>query len=774
VTDRPGRLIRGARGRYRLQRELHRRRDDGVAVWHATAIRSGAATALKRLPLTSPEEEKRFRREAEHATRVGSASRYAVEIYDYFIDASGVGTLVMEFCGGGNLNEQVDQRPKRHLPAEVVARMVTNIDSALLAAHHLSIVHRDLKPENILFAERSDRHGRPSWQAVLADFGRSFSEGDLRLTQTGAPIGSWRWAAPEQFDGQDPTFAMDVYAWAGVIYFALTGRPPFDGRTPKELYSQHLNEAPQPPSAWRADIPPEVDAALLKALAKEPAERGTAEELGEAVLAGLRTWIDLPEDLVIECPAAEPIGAAAAHDPAEEVTVPLSRGGHFAARSAVRHGPSPVRFYGRPPIELASIWAAASGALSSARVVVTRSCGGLRVAGRWAVLGLALLARTTLTRLGESLQTHGPPLDEWAGRLAERAGARASILMRTLPPAWSHLGYWSVMRARDCLGRRRAVMPRVQQGDPARGLNAPQLGVVVASSVLLGATMGIAVTPFGADAWQTIADGAPQTVNELSGVTQPLQSELHDTVAAVREGEEDAQIRVGAAVVAALLVPRILFVGRRRRAWAVVALALVLLLMPPGPPLAERTRTLAVQDDITSRDAQLERRARAQEQAELREQLAEERRTAARRRRARAERLRRRRRAEWRLLATIRARSWTPPRCDAVRSTLPPRATARLYCRFRDVGAVYTRFRSRHAMATYLRRRTRRTAPLTTFVGTGCSSDWDWWYPQGSPRIAGDLAWRRQGRRAVLMWTRTSGRLFAEIRTPLRSSDRLC
>jgi serine/threonine-protein kinase len=173
--------------------------------------------------------------------------------------------LVMRYVDGVNLAERLREGT---LEVVRVAEIVSQVASALDAAHARGIVHRDVKPANILLVERED--GSP--HAFLTDFGITRELGGTEgLTRPGAFLGSLDYAAPEQAEGAGPR--ADLYSLGCVAYECLTGRPPFGGRRDIEILWAHANEQPVPPSTLAPDLPPEADHALLRALDKDPNRR---------------------------------------------------------------------------------------------------------------------------------------------------------------------------------------------------------------------------------------------------------------------------------------------------------------------------------------------------------------------------------------------------------------------------------------------------------------------------------------------------------------------
>ncbi|MGH7514480.1 MAG: serine/threonine-protein kinase, partial [Gemmatimonadales bacterium] len=189
---------------------------------------------------------------------------------------------VMPFVEGESLRSRLNR--EKQLPVAEAVRIATEVASALDYAHRHGVVHRDIKPENILLHD-----GR----ALVADFGIALAAskaGGNRMTETGMSLGTPHYMSPEQAMGErDITARSDVYALGVVLYEMLTGDPPFTGSTAQAVVARVLTEAPRPILPQRHTIPPEVEAAVLTALEKLPADRfGTAAEFAEA-LAGRGT-----------------------------------------------------------------------------------------------------------------------------------------------------------------------------------------------------------------------------------------------------------------------------------------------------------------------------------------------------------------------------------------------------------------------------------------------------------------------------------------------------
>ena len=193
-------------------------------------------------------------------------------------EADGNVFYVMPYVAGESLRERL-QREKQ-LPVDDAVRIAGEVASALDYAHRNGVVHRDVKPENILLEEG---------QALVADFGialaASRTEGGTRLTETGMSLGTPAYMAPEQAMGQkEITPRADIYALGCVTYEMLTGDPPFTGATAQAIVARVVTEQPRALTIQRHTIPPHVEAAVLTAIEKLPADRfASAAEFAEAL-----------------------------------------------------------------------------------------------------------------------------------------------------------------------------------------------------------------------------------------------------------------------------------------------------------------------------------------------------------------------------------------------------------------------------------------------------------------------------------------------------------
>jgi eukaryotic-like serine/threonine-protein kinase len=197
---------------------------------------------------------------------------HILPLYDYGesrVNDETLTYMVMPYRPEGSLTSWLQRRGRAEpLSPQEVASLVDQAASALQHAHNRQVIHQDVKPANFLIQSDEEYLSRPN--LLLADFGvAKFSSSTSSASQTvrGTPTSM----APEQWEGH-PVPATDQYALAVMAYELLTGRPPFQGGLSQVMY-QHFNTPPPPPSFFNPRIPGEIDAVLLRALAKRPDER---------------------------------------------------------------------------------------------------------------------------------------------------------------------------------------------------------------------------------------------------------------------------------------------------------------------------------------------------------------------------------------------------------------------------------------------------------------------------------------------------------------------
>jgi len=241
-------------------------------VWRAHDVLLGRDVALKQLigPGDRAVAGERWLIEARAAARLNHPNLVAV--HDAGV-ADGSPFIVMELVPGGTM------RQAGALPVAEVVAIARQICGGLDHAHAHGIIHRDLKPENVLLVRAGDR-----LLAKLTDLGIARLDGLGRVTTEGLFVGTPSYLAPEQALGGAIDGRADLYALGVLLYEALTGRLPFVGDEALAVVSQHLHAPVVPPRAWREDLPPALEAVVLRCLAKRPEDRfASARELEHAL-----------------------------------------------------------------------------------------------------------------------------------------------------------------------------------------------------------------------------------------------------------------------------------------------------------------------------------------------------------------------------------------------------------------------------------------------------------------------------------------------------------
>ncbi|WP_037884931.1 serine/threonine-protein kinase [Streptomyces sp. NRRL S-646] len=271
-------------------------------VWRAADQVLGRPVAIKLLKAADTADIERFRMEAQTTARLNHP--HVVGVYDFGSDHGRL-HLVMELVDGWTLARERSQRGT--LAAQEAAAIAAQVAQGLSAAHRQGVIHRDIKPANVMLT--TDR------TVKITDFGiaRFTDESAGTATGTGKILGTADYLAPERALGRSAQPASDVYSLGCVLYELLTGRPPFTGTTSLAVVQQHVDAAPPPPHRLSAGIPRQLSDYVLRLLAKDPAQRPTAE--GAAEWLGAQEWEANPTE------PTEPLDPV---DPAEPESVTLS------------------------------------------------------------------------------------------------------------------------------------------------------------------------------------------------------------------------------------------------------------------------------------------------------------------------------------------------------------------------------------------------------------------------------------------------------------------
>jgi beta-lactam-binding protein with PASTA domain/tRNA A-37 threonylcarbamoyl transferase component Bud32 len=241
-------------------------------VHHGRDVRLGREVAIKVLRADlarDPSFQARFRREAQAAAALNHPS--IVAVYDTGDETPGTGPnghapyIVMEYVDGQTLRDVLKAEGRLH--PQRAMEIAADICSALDFSHRTGIVHRDIKPGNVMITRAGT--------IKVMDFGiaRAIADNAATMTATQAVIGTAQYLSPEQARGEPVDARSDVYSLGCLLYELLTGHPPFTGDSPVAVAYQHVRENATPPAQVNRDVPPALDAIVMKALAKNAMNR---------------------------------------------------------------------------------------------------------------------------------------------------------------------------------------------------------------------------------------------------------------------------------------------------------------------------------------------------------------------------------------------------------------------------------------------------------------------------------------------------------------------
>ncbi len=260
-------------GRYSIERELGRGGMGVVLLARDVAL--DRLVAIKLLPQTMASQTRlreRFLREARTAAGLSHPNIvpiHAVEEHGDFV------FFVMGFVDGETLRERVERTGP--VTPRAAMRLLQEVSWALAHAHQRGIIHRDVKPENILIERASDR-------AMVTDFGIAVAGGSQDAESGTEVVGTARYMSPEQACGEPVDARSDLYSLGATVFFALTGRAPFEAPTVSALLAKHVTEPPPKVPALRPETPDKLSAIVDRCLRKDPNDRyPSGDELAKAV-----------------------------------------------------------------------------------------------------------------------------------------------------------------------------------------------------------------------------------------------------------------------------------------------------------------------------------------------------------------------------------------------------------------------------------------------------------------------------------------------------------
>ncbi|MFI8289643.1 serine/threonine protein kinase [Streptomyces sp. ms191] len=319
-------MARNIGSRYKAHQILGR--GSAGTVWLGEGPEGPVAIKLLREDLASDQElVGRFVRE--RTALLGLDHPHVVSVRDLVVDGNDL-ALVMDLVRGTDLRTRLDR--ERRLAPEAAVAIIADIADGLAAAHAAGVVHRDVKPENILLDMEGPLGPGGAHPALLTDFGVAKLIDTPGRTKATRIIGTPDYLAPEIVEGLPPRAAVDIYALATVLYELLAGFTPFGGGHPGAVLRRHVTETVVP----LPGIPEELWQLIVQCLAKAPASRLRASELGARLRDVLPLLAGIPP-LDVDEPDAEPAtdasdedlyptGAGAAEGSPRRAAVPLVPG----------------------------------------------------------------------------------------------------------------------------------------------------------------------------------------------------------------------------------------------------------------------------------------------------------------------------------------------------------------------------------------------------------------------------------------------------------------
>ncbi|MCX4908269.1 serine/threonine-protein kinase [Streptomyces sp. NBC_00878] len=307
-------MVRKIGSRYTAHQILGR--GSAGTVWLGEGPDGPVAIKLLREDLAS-DQELVGRFVQERTALLGLDHPHVVSVRDLVVDGNDL-ALVMDLVRGTDLRTRLDR--ERRLAPEAAVAIVADVADGLSAAHAAGVVHRDVKPENVLLDMQGPLGPGGSHPALLTDFGVAKLIDSPRRTRATKIIGTPDYLAPEIIEGLPPRAAVDIYALATVLYELLAGFTPFGGGHPGAVLRRHVTETVVP----LPGIPEELWQLLVQCLAKAPASRLRASELGERLREQLPLLAGMPP-LDVDEPDGDEDGGGGYDDAPTEPQAPRER-----------------------------------------------------------------------------------------------------------------------------------------------------------------------------------------------------------------------------------------------------------------------------------------------------------------------------------------------------------------------------------------------------------------------------------------------------------------
>lgn len=333
-------------GQYRVVDKLG---EGGMGeVYRAVDTMLEREVALKVLHRFATQDASRLERFRSEAVTLARLNHPNIAILHNFFEVGQDYYMVMEYVEGENF-ENLMQRGQK-LPLRTTLEWFCQALKGFEHAHARGVIHRDIKPANLMLNAEG--------LVKITDFGIARVLGGARLTQTGKLIGTLEYMSPEQVRGEEQDARSDIYSLGILLHELSTGHVPFSGASDYEIMHAHLENVPKPPREFDGSLPPEIESAILKALAKNPGERfQTAAEFRAAVEPALANLPTTDEQVVLPIKGTREAAAIVAESllpnapvSGAEYSQPETRAGEISP------APAPTRDVTRKPAALPISW----------------------------------------------------------------------------------------------------------------------------------------------------------------------------------------------------------------------------------------------------------------------------------------------------------------------------------------------------------------------------------------------------------------------------------